>query len=134
MRICRTLVCVLCSGAIMAGCAHYNFTQASLAGTWVSEWNFISFTNTIAPDGSYVCDRVHTYSNGVWQTRRVLVQTEGTWKIKGRRVINTTTNITGSTRVKTLPAAYGHIIELNANELVIKWDNNDTQSVWKRDK
>ncbi len=134
MRISQTLVCLLCSGAIIAGCAYHNFTQASLAGTWVSEWNFISFTNTIAPDGSYVCDRVHTYSNDVWQTRRVFVQTKGTWKIKGRLVINTTTSITGSTRVEVLPVAYGRILELDANELVIKWDNNDTNSVWKKEK
>ena len=124
---------LLCLCAIV-GCVHQNFTQASLAGTWVSQWTFIWFTNTIAPDGSYVCDRVHTITNGVWLSRTVDVQMRGTWKIENGLLVNTTTNITGSSRVKTVPVAYGHILRADADELVIKWDNNGTNSVWKRER
>ena len=131
MRTFQTLSCLFGCALIFA-CGRQTFTQRSLVGTWVSQWNFISFTNTIAPDGSYVCDRVHTITNGVWLSRTVDVQMRGTWKIENGILVNTTTNITGSSRVKTVPVAYGHILRADADELVIKWNDNDSNSVWKR--
>ena len=133
MRTIQTLS-YLFGCALIFGCAQQTFTQRSLVGTWVSEWNFISMTNTIAPDGSYVCHRVHTITNGVWLSRTVDVEMRGTWKLENGLLVNTTTNITGSSRVKTVPVAYGHIVRADANELVIKWDKNESDSVWKRDR
>jgi len=133
MRTFQTLSCLFCC-AFIFGCAQPTFTQRSLVGTWVSQWNFISLTNTIAPDGSYVCHKVHTIEDGEWLSRTVDVQMRGTWKIENGLLVNTTTDITGSSRVKTVPVAYGHIVRADANELVIKWNNNDSNSVWKRDR
>jgi hypothetical protein len=133
MRNFQTLSCLFCC-ALIFGCADQAFTQRGLVGTWVSQWNSILLTNTIAPDGSYVCHRVHTITNGMWLSRTVDVQMSGTWKIENGLLVNMTTNITGSSRAKTVPVAYGHIVRADDNELVIKWDNNDGNSVWKRDR
>ena len=96
--------------------------QQQMTGTWVVEvGNNIRSVNIIKPDGSFAA-KVTGFTNGS------VVMIEGTFLAKNGALVETVTK--SSQQNEKVPfVVQGHIIRLNNQEMVAKWDTKPVSVV-----
>ena len=96
--------------------------QRLVTGTWVVEvGNNIQSVNIIKPDGSFAA-KVTGFTNGS------VVMIEGTFRVNNGALVETVTK--SSQKNEQVPfVVQGHIMRLNDQEMVAKWDTKPVSVV-----
>jgi len=72
---------IIALSAVLFGCSRRDSQlQKDVVGSWIRD---SGFKMTVSPDGSFVSH---------WETTNTSVTFQGTWQIRGGRMISTTTN------------------------------------------
>jgi hypothetical protein len=131
---CRTTFIILAAGFALLSCKQNEDlrAQGKLAGTWLFHTNTtqgvdLTYTITVAPDGSFVCRQAQTV--GQESTNYTL---EGVYRVKDGVVIETVTKHSHPGYV--VPSVVrGRLIKLDAHEWVVQNETNkEQQSVMRR--
>lgn len=110
--------------------------QVRLAGVWLrAEDNLprgtfmplsLRCTNTVAADGSFVCQSCFLHSD-----RTNTYRDAGTWRVQDGNLTETVTNDSNPSAV-TPRSSSGRIDFAQANEFVIYWHGNTNTQTWRR--
>jgi hypothetical protein len=103
----------------------HHFQKPSLAGNWIIELGGSAKSSfVIAADGSFICQTTGLSDRSDITYKGSITAKDG--------VLTQTTTSDSQPRAQVPRVRSAHIIRMDSNELVVKWENTGTQTIFRK--